>query len=698
VGSWEEKSISSPLPTPPSPLISMQSIPQKIRELRQKADLTQNALAERSGVSPAFIYKLEAGEYETLSLETCRQLAKGLELGLRGFLDATGLLEEDEQAEKMPKAAAQKKVSDIAIIGVGKVGGAIYRYFLTKEIEPAIYDPLKGYADPSVLADAKIIFITVPTPYYIDGRGFDDSFLHDAIRTIPIPGKTIVLKSTILPGTTDALQRAYPQHRILFNPEFLTESRIDKDMQFPTRQIVGYTQESRCDAETVMDLLPAAPFQKIIPAKAAEMVKYFGNAFYALKVAYANQMFDLCQALDVDYELVKECGKAEPWMGEMHWDIFHRGYRGYGGKCLPKDTRSVLQLGKNIGVDLTLLQTAEDYNNSLQEKQGIDVAWKEGSPEKGDEIQKRKTAGGTKRYMVTGGAGFIGSALARQLIKEGNEVVIIDNLSTGKKERIPTQAIFIEADLTDLESVKPHFENIDGVFHCAALPRVAFSVDHPIESSNANIFGTLNTLIAARDAGVKRVVYSASSSAYGDQKELPQHPAMKTKPLSPYALQKLVGEHYCSQYASLHGLETVSLRYFNVYGPEMSEDGAYAPAFAIFKRQKLAGDPLTIFGDGSQTRSFCHVYDVVRANILAMQSEIVGRGEVLNVGGGRSISIRDIAERFHHPIKYLDPRPGDVPHTQADNSLTKRLIGWEPQVDFDDGFAALMEHWRLEKS
>src|SRR5512133_1579718 len=467
-------------------------------------------------------------------------------------------------------------MSRIAIIGAGMVGGAVHRYFLTKNIHPSIYDPAKGFADPSVLANADIIFIAVPTPYYLDGTGFDDSYLHKAIQTIPVPGKTIVLKSTILPGTTDALQVAYPQHRILFNPEFLTESRVDKDMQFPNRQIVGYTKESRCDAETVLDILPDAPFKKIVPAKAAETVKYFGNAFYALKVAYANQMFDLCNAIGVDYEIVKECGKAEPWIGEMHLDIFHRGYRGYGGKCLPKDTRSIIQLGKKFDVQLSILDAAEAYNNNLQQSQGIDISWKIGSPEK-EEMRSEKNNASVpkKRYIVTGGAGFIGSTLAKQLLKEGHDVTIIDNLITGKRERIPAEATFIEADLTDLESIRPHFLGIDGVFHCAAVPRVPYSVEHPIESSTHNIFGTLNTLVAARDAGVKRVVYSASSSAYGDQEELPQHPGMKTKPLSPYALQKLVGEHYCTQFSSLYGLEAVSLRYFNVYGPNMAEDGAY---------------------------------------------------------------------------------------------------------------------------
>jgi UDPglucose 6-dehydrogenase len=275
----------------------------------------------------------------------------------------------------------------IAIMGTGMVGGALDRYFKMKNVEAGLYDPPKGLDDASVLRDADVIFLAVPTPYYLDGSGFDDSFLRAAIDAIPVPGKTLVFKSTIMPGTTDHFQEMYPQHRILFNPEFLTETTADKDMQFPNRQIIGYTEQSRRDAELVLGLLPNAPFEKIVTAKEAEMVKYFGNAFYALKVAYANQVYDLCQKMNVNYDAVKECGKAEPMMvGDQrnsHLEIFHKGYRGYGGKCLPKDTRSIIQLAERLGVDLSLLKAAEAYNNKIGKEQGIDIQWEEGSPKKG---------------------------------------------------------------------------------------------------------------------------------------------------------------------------------------------------------------------------------------------------------------------------------------------------------------------------
>ncbi|HWQ99220.1 MAG TPA: hypothetical protein VN397_00015 [Candidatus Methylomirabilis sp.] len=273
-------------------------------------------------------------------------------------------------------------MKNIAIIGAGFVGSALDRYFKTQGIEAGLYDPPKGLDDAATLEHADVVFVAVPTPHYLDGTGFDDSYLRAALNALPTAGKSVVLKSTILPGTTDRLQSEFPQHRILFNPEFLTEATVDHDMQHPNRQIVGYTHASLADAEMVMELLPRASFEKIVPAKAAEFVKCMGNSFYALKVAYANQMHDLCARLGVDYDHVRDCVKAEPWMGEMHWDVHHKGYRGYGGKCLPKDTRSTIQLGENVGVDLSLLKLAEEYNNALMKSQGLGIEWEEGSPKK----------------------------------------------------------------------------------------------------------------------------------------------------------------------------------------------------------------------------------------------------------------------------------------------------------------------------
>ena len=271
----------------------------------------------------------------------------------------------------------------IAIVGFGFVGGALSRYFEACNVQAGVFDPAKGYNDPSVLADAEIIFVAVPTPFYLDGTGFDDSYIRTALAAIPGEGKIVVLKSTLKPGATEKLQAAFPQHCLLCNPEFLTEDRAERDMQFPNRQLVGYTEQSKDVAARVMALLPRAPFERILPATAAEMVKCATNAFYGLKVAYANQLYDLCEKTGVNYDDIKPCIQAEPWMGgDMHWEVVHRGYRGYGGKCLPKDTRMFLQLAEEVGVDLSILKQSETYNNALTESQGIDIQWEEGSPKK----------------------------------------------------------------------------------------------------------------------------------------------------------------------------------------------------------------------------------------------------------------------------------------------------------------------------
>lgn len=294
-------------------------------------------------------------------------------------------------------------------------------------------------------------------------------------------------------------------------------------------------------------------------------------------------------------------------------------------------------------------------------------------------------------YLVTGGAGFIGSHLVGALLAEGHRVRVLDNFSTGRRERMHPDAELIEADIINLDAIQPAFRGVDGVFHVAALPRVQFSIEHPLESNAANITGTLHVLEAAREVGVRRVVYSASSSAYGDQPTLPLHEEMKPNPKSPYGLQKYVGEEYCKVYSLCHGLGTVSLRYFNVYGPGMPDEGAYNTVIAIFLRQRRAGEPLTITGDGTQTRDFTHVRDVVRANILAMTGANVGRGEVINIGAGSNHSVSEVAGLIGGPSYSQTHLPSRLePHdTLADNRRARELLGWAPQVLFEDGIREL---------
>lgn len=285
----------------------------------------------------------------------------------------------------------------------------------------------------------------------------------------------------------------------------------------------------------------------------------------------------------------------------------------------------------------------------------------------------------------------MGSHLVDALIERGDEVIIIDNLSTGKRENLNPKAKFFEIDLRDFDKIQPIFEDVDFVFHQAALPRIPLSIEKPQETNDVNIGGTLNALIAAKKARVKKFIYASSSSVYGQQKELPMREEMVCQPLNPYALQKYVGELYGKIFSEIYGLPNVCLRYFNVYGSHRAaKEGPYAPVIGIFLRQKSRGEPLTITGDGEQSRDFSHISDVVRANILAMESTKVGKGEAINIGAGSNHSINEVAKMVGGEITYVPARPGEMRHTLADISRAKELLGWEPKVKLEEGIRQLL--------
>lgn len=292
------------------------------------------------------------------------------------------------------------------------------------------------------------------------------------------------------------------------------------------------------------------------------------------------------------------------------------------------------------------------------------------------------------KCLVTGGAGFIGSNLVDALIERGFDVHVIDDLSNGKKENVNKKAVLHVLDITNLDSIKPIFAGTEYVFHLAALPRVQYSIEHPAESNKTNVEGTLNVLISSAEAKVKKVVYSASSSAYGDQPTMPLKESFTPAPKSPYGLQKYLGELYCKLWSDVYDLSTVSLRYFNVYGPRYNPDGAYALVIGKFLKQRVNGESMTITGDGEQTRDFTHVRDVVRANILAMESKKTGRGEVINIGAGNNQSLNKITKLIGGPVVYIPARL-EPKHTLADNSLAFNILGWRPEVKIEDGIGEL---------
>ncbi len=299
------------------------------------------------------------------------------------------------------------------------------------------------------------------------------------------------------------------------------------------------------------------------------------------------------------------------------------------------------------------------------------------------------------KYLVTGGAGFIGCNLVRYILGKGHDVVVVDNFSTGKRENVADfidKVEFIEGDIRDRELMDRAVKGVSAIFHEAALGSVPRSVEDPQTSHDVNVNGTLTVLESARAAGVKRIIFAASSSAYGDQEELPKHEGMPPRPISPYAASKVACEGYMRAYAACYGLETLSLRYFNVFGAYQDPEGPYAAVIPAFISRILRGQRPVVFGDGEQSRDFCYIDNVCEANWLAANAPAEKcDGTVINIACGARTTLNEILdllrELLHTDIEaeYTDPRPGDVRHSLADVSLAKKVIGYEPKVYFADG-------------
>ncbi len=300
-----------------------------------------------------------------------------------------------------------------------------------------------------------------------------------------------------------------------------------------------------------------------------------------------------------------------------------------------------------------------------------------------------------KKVVVTGGGGFIGSNLVRMLVEAGYETHAVDNDFAFRGDSLPAVVVRHTIDIRSTDELTKAFEGADVVYHTAAVPRVPYSIEHPVETTEQNITGTVSVLAAAVAARVRRVVYSSSGSSYGDQKTLPFVETMNCSPVHPYGMQKYVGELFARLWVDVYKLETVSLRYFNVYGPGLDPNGPYALAIGRFLLARKNNEPITIFGDGTVTRDFTHVSDVARANMLAGTSEKVGKGEVMNIGSGQNITIQKLAEMFGGEIQYGPPRI-EAHDALADISKAKQLLGWEPTIFVEEGVAALKKEWGVE--
>lgn len=298
-----------------------------------------------------------------------------------------------------------------------------------------------------------------------------------------------------------------------------------------------------------------------------------------------------------------------------------------------------------------------------------------------------------ERYLVTGGAGFIGSHLVERLVRDGHQVRAIDNFSTGKRENIEpflNKIDFIEGTICDLDLIRDAMRDIDYVLHQGALGSVPRSVKDPITTNLANVDGTLNVLVAAKDVGIKRVVYASSSSVYGDTPTLPKHEEMRPEPRSPYAVSKLTGEIYCRVFYEVYGLETVALRYFNVFGPRQDPESQHAAVIPKFVMALLKGESPTIDGDGEQSRDFTYIDNVVEANLLAAKAEGAA-GKFCNIACNHRVTVNELFNDLKEILgtslqpHYASPRPGDVRHSLADISRAKEILGYEPKIDVHRG-------------
>jgi len=313
----------------------------------------------------------------------------------------------------------------------------------------------------------------------------------------------------------------------------------------------------------------------------------------------------------------------------------------------------------------------------------------------------------SKLYLVTGGAGFIGTHLVERLLREGRGVRVIDNLSTGRKDNIEPflpSIEFVEGDVRDLSVVNGAMRNVGCVFHQAALPSVPRSVKDPVSTNEVNVDGTLNLLVAARNAGVERLVYASSSSVYGESPVLPKKESMAAQPLSPYAVSKYAGELYCQVFHRVYGLETVCLRYFNVFGPRQDPGSQYSGVVAKFITCLLDAEPPTIFGDGEQSRDFTDIENVVEANLLAARIDGVS-GEVFNIACGQRLAVRELARLLGEVVgapagltpRFAGERAGDVRHSLADISSAAMRLGYEPKVSTKEGLKRTVEWYRSHR-
>ena len=568
------------------------------------------------------------------------------------------------------------------------MGEAVRVWFEKQGYQLFLYDKGKQLGSPEELNKAEIIFLCLPTPFR-EGR-FDDSALWEVLGQIT-GEKTIVVKSTVLPGSAEEYQNQFSQHTFFMNPEFLRAKTATEDFLNPERQIVGYTANGKDKAQDILNLLPPAPFQKIVRASEAEMIKYFGNVFLANRVVFANHMYDVCQKLGIDYDTVKECAGADKRIGTSHFEIFDEGYRGYSGSCLPKDTKAFISLAERLGTDYRLLKTIDAINEELLG--GFH-----------DAKEQKET------ILVTGGAGFIGSHLCEHLLQKGYQVICLDNFNSFYDPRLKEDNIksiirhpnfvLVRGDILDKGTLGSVFSQyaISKVAHLAALPGVRTSFG--ASSGNyvdVNLRGTLNLLEEAKSKGVQQFIFASSSSVYGKASTAPfQESENQLVPISPYGVTKLSAELLCRSYHALYGIPITVLRIFSAFGPRQRPE----LALHAFTRHIKRGEEIPLLGSGEAARDLTYVGDIVSGIEKALEKEFPF--EIFNLGNSRTVKVKEmialLGEKLgvEPKVKPMANHIGDLDVTFADITKAKGMLGWESQVSFEEGVELFLA-WYKEK-